>query len=625
MTGLAPAMALVAALLVGAAPGGEVRTLAKGVVVGPVGHGIAGARVSAPNRADASVAADADGDFDLDFGGVPPVELRVEAEGYAARSFVWDGQSPLRLELIPVAFADAITVTAERAPSRIRDVPASVVAVSSDDLALAPTTAIDATLREVPGFTLFRRADSRTANPTTQGVSLRGVGGSGASRALVVDDGVPLNDPFGGWVSWGRIVEPSLDRVEVLRGGSSDRYGAPALSGVVEVVRRGPSDTGISGEASYGSADSAAADAFAAVASDPWSARVAASGYRTDGWILLPSDQAGPIDVPANSRYATVEAAAAHASAGERLFLRGSYFDEDRNNGTPRQVNDTRLWQVSAGGDGTTSAGDWTLRAYGVGEAYRQTFTAVSSDRTEETLTRRQEVPSSAAGLNAQWETARGAHRILAGAEGRYVKGVSNEVVGAEGASVSDAGGRQTTASAFLQDRITAGDRWSLSLSLRFDAWNNFEGFRRQGPAEGPLARTELASRSATSWSPRAAAVYQASSEVSLNASVYRSFRAPTLNELYRNFRVGNSLTLANEELGPETLVGGEAGAVWAFLGGSASARTTFFWSEIDGAVGNLTLETTPDLITRQRRTSAAPARGESSSTSKLESLPTFA
>ena len=576
---------------------------ARGVVIGPGDRPIAGARLETPGRAGAPAATDSEGRFELDDRGAPPVLLLVEAQGFVSATVVWMGENPLRIALTPVSFAEAVTVTAERMPTRVREAPSSVVAVGAEDLELAPTTAIDATLRQVPGFTLFRRSDSRTANPTTQGVSLRGVGGSGASRALVLDDGVPLNDPFGGWVAWGRVVQPSLDRVEVLRGGSSDRYGAPALSGVIQVVRRDPAETAVSAEASYGSADSAAADVFASGASGPWSARVAASGFRTDGFVVVAPEQAGPIDVPARSEYANAEAAVARATDdGGRLFLRGSYFGENRGNGTPLQVNDTRLWQVAAGGEGIVASGTWSARAYGLGEMYRQTFTAVSADRTEETLTRRQEVPSSAAGASAQWETTRGAHRLLAGIEGRYVAGVSKEAVGPSGSSVSDAGGRQATASVFVQDRMAAGDRWSVSLSLRFDAWNNFDGFRAQGPAGEPPEETPLDDRSAESWSPRAAAVYQVSREVSVSGSVYRSFRAPTLNELYRSFRVGDSLTLANESLGPETLVGGEAGAVWSSPSGGASLRTTLFWSEIDDAIGNRTLETTPALITRQRR-----------------------
>src|SRR5437867_7540150 len=94
---------------------------------------------------------------------------------------------------------DTITVTATRTPTRLSDTPASVVVMSRQTIAATAAPTVDDALRQVPGLALFRRSGSRTANPTSQGVSLRGVGASGASRALVLDDGIPPNDAFGGW------------------------------------------------------------------------------------------------------------------------------------------------------------------------------------------------------------------------------------------------------------------------------------------------------------------------------------------------------------------------------------------------------------------------------------------
>lgn len=79
-------------------------------------------------------------------------------------------------------------------------------------------TALVLRLRQVPGFSLFRRSSSVVAKPTTQGVSLRAIGSSGASRTLVLWDGIPINDPFGGWVYWTRIDPAHIDRVEIDRG-----------------------------------------------------------------------------------------------------------------------------------------------------------------------------------------------------------------------------------------------------------------------------------------------------------------------------------------------------------------------------------------------------------------------
>ena len=340
----------------------------RGMVVDAGGRPVCGARISAPGlRGDPVAVSDERGRFELPEPAALPVEIRVTAAGYMEKAIALTASDPARVVLTPIGFADEVTVTAARSPERVRDTPASVVSVSSADLELAPQTAVDAVLRQVPGFTLFRRSDSRTANPTTQGPSLRGVGGSGASRALVLDDGVPLNDPFGGWVSWGRIVESGVDRVEIVRGGSSDRYGAPALSGVIQLVPRDPAASAVSAEASYGSESTGDVQAFASATSGPWSGRVAAEGFRTGGFVVVAPAEAGIVDVPANSRRASADATVERQDEAVRLLVRGGYFDDDRGNGTPLQVNDTRLWQISAGADGTPAASQtYSGHVYGV-------------------------------------------------------------------------------------------------------------------------------------------------------------------------------------------------------------------------------------------------------------------
>src|SRR5207237_8054426 len=118
------------------------------------------------------------------------------------------------------------------------DVAASIVALSSTDLSTTAATTLDDALRQVTGFSLFRRSGSRTANPTSQGVSLRGVGASGASRAVVIADGVPLNDPFGGWVYWRAVPLLAIDRIEIVPGGASALFGDFGLGGAVQLVSR---------------------------------------------------------------------------------------------------------------------------------------------------------------------------------------------------------------------------------------------------------------------------------------------------------------------------------------------------------------------------------------------------
>src|SRR5947209_2187456 len=160
----------------------------------------------------------------------------VEATRHSIRILT---AGPLHLLLTPAAFQDKVTVTASRRLAALGETAASAVVLSSADLRATAGIGTDDALRQVPGFTLFRRTPSRSANPTTQGATLRGLAGSGASRALVLEDGVPLNDPFGGWVYWGRVPRVAIERLEVVRGGGSDLYGSAALAGVGQVVRQG--------------------------------------------------------------------------------------------------------------------------------------------------------------------------------------------------------------------------------------------------------------------------------------------------------------------------------------------------------------------------------------------------
>src|SRR5690242_13839088 len=154
--------------------------------------------------------------------------------------------------LLAQTASETITVTATRTETRVADTPASVVVLSREALQASAAPTLDDALRQVAGFTLFRRTGSRVANPTAQGVSLRGVGASGASRALVLEDGIPLNDPFGGWVYWDRVPREAVGRLEVVRGGVSDLYGSQAMGGVINVLTRKATTSEFSLDTSYG-------------------------------------------------------------------------------------------------------------------------------------------------------------------------------------------------------------------------------------------------------------------------------------------------------------------------------------------------------------------------------------
>ena len=540
-----------------------------------------------------------DGRFSIAGAGASGVVV-VEASGYAPfrRNVDLRRDAGTLTIVLRRAFADEVTVTGARVPERLGETAASVVVIGPRALELTPALAVDDVLRQVPGFTLFRRSGSRTANPTTQGASLRGIGGSGASRALVLDDGVPLNDPFGGWVYWSRVPRASLDRVEVLRGGASDLYGSGALTGVIHLVRKRADQTRLDADASYGSQSTPDGSVAASLRRGSWGLRLHGTSFKTDGYVLVAPADRGAVDAAATSRHDGLELALERGpDASSRQFVALSAFRESRGNGTRLQTNDTRLRQVVLGADRTSNA-TLSLRAYAGDELYHQTFSTITPDRSSERLNRQQRVPSWVAGAWGQWARPVGSRQVVvAGADVRRVDATSEEVVFNPGAGpLVGNEGRQLDLGVYAEDLVSVG-RLSATAALRFDRWG--QSGERHSPGTAAAA---LADHRESALSPRLSLRYPVASWLSLTSAAYRSFRAPTLNELYRPFRLGNVLTLANETLRAERMGGVEAGALARRPDGRLSVRTSVFWNEVHDAVANVTLSSTPALITRQRK-----------------------
>ncbi len=558
--------------------------------------------------------------------------LVVRAAGFERLEQAWRSDpaaARLQIVLRPAAVTQQLTITATRTPMRIVDSPTSVVVFSPDDLSSAAALSLDGVLRQAPGFSLFRRTDSRTANPTAQGVSLRGLGASGASRALVISGDNPQNDPFGGWVYWDRIPHAAIDSVDIGVGGASPLYGSQALGGVINIIRRPIDQRSLTLYSSYGNERTPDASLFASETHGPWAGAVDAELFRTDGYIPVPLALRGKVDSFASSEYATGDLTLQRklGDAG-RVFLRGSSFGESRNNGTLLQNNRTTIREIDLGGDWRSDTlGQFSAVGYVGREVFNQTFSSISSvsaNRDTETLTRVQRVPAQEVGISAQWSRALGRRQnLVAGVEAHEFRGESDELAmlklpnGTYVATTAvDSGGRQHNVGVFGEDIIRLSSRWLLTPMARVDHWSNFEAFSSTQPLRptpGAVVRTPLAERSETFFSPRLSTLYRLTSKLSLTGSAYRSFRAPTLNELYRSFRVGNIVTQANDQLVAERLTGGEGGGIVTGFNQRLMVRGNFFWAEITRPIENVTVGALPNpgcllpgatpctLITRKR------------------------
>jgi outer membrane receptor protein involved in Fe transport len=538
--------------------------------------------------------------------------LTVEAPGFAVFSQTLkndSSQSTIEVVLLPASIREQLTITATRIEAPLAATAASVRLLSSADLSTGAALTIDDALRQVPGFQLFRRTGSRTANPTSQGVSLRGVGASGASRALVLADGIPFADPFGGWVYWDRLPRAAVSQVEVVRGGVSDLYGSNALGGVINILTHPNEGPRLSFESSYGNQNTPNASLYAATRLKKFTASLAGEVFQTDGFINVRKDDRGLVDTPVASRHQSVYVEIGYSpSQNSRLFLRPSYFAESRNNGTPLQTNRTRLAELDGGVNWNPHrVGRLSLRGYLSTQNYDQVFSAIASNRNSETLTRTQRVPAQAAGFMIQWSRLLGERQSLVGGfEAREVRGASDEIVysGGNASSLVGAGGRQRSYALFFRDTVQLNSKLSISGGTRVDFFRNFNGLSvSRGILPGSVQNvTRFPDVTEATLSPQFSLVYHANEKLSLFGSFNQAFRAPTLNELYRSFRLGNVLTLANENLRRERATGGEAGARLSLWMDRFDLRASFFSTSITDPIANVTLSSSPSLITRQRQ-----------------------
>ncbi len=589
------------------------RTRVEGVVRDSSGAVVAGAQVELDvGPFSASVVTDASGTFAVDNVAGVAGTLSVSAKGFQNLQQAWrrtDGQLVVHVEIVlaPAAVNQQVQVTAYRAATLLSDVPVSEIQLSREELLDTPALQLDDDLRQIPGFSLYRRSSSRTANPTTQGVSLRGLGANGASRALVLEDGIPLNDPFGAWVYWDRVPVESISDVQISQEGGSSLYGSDALGGVIQFVSRPTEPGGISLDTSYGNQNTPNFSLWAGGQKGKWESSFAGAVLNTDGYILTPKSERGTVDVPAGVRDGTA-ALMLGRKIGEQseIFARGWFLDESRGNGTPLQVNDTKLGQGALGANLQLGAfGALTLRFYADAQTYYQTFSAIGPNRDSETQTDLQTVPSQGVGWSAVWSRQAGKRQTLvAGVDYHEEIGASHEVLLSGGTTDQSSGGRQRTVGIFGEDLIQISPRWFLSASARVDVWSNFDASTLRVPVTPPLPPTDtiFPDRSQNAFSPRLTLRNQINSHVSWNASVYRAFRAPSLNELYRSFRQGNTVTEDNPFLVAEHLTGVDAGVAVSGFNGRLQAHGTFFYNQIVDPVANVTLSSTPNLILRQRQ-----------------------
>ena len=499
-------------------------------------------------------------------------------------------------------------VTASRAPRLRSEVPADVTVLERTDLEQSASPLLDDVLRKVPDVGTFRRSSSRVADPSSQGLNLRGVGPSAVSRALVLVDGLPLNDPFGGWVYWQSVPGLSIGTVEIVPGGSSVLYGTSALGGVVNVRSRPLDVPGVEADVFGDTLPSLGIALRGVQRAGPVAVELTSEFLGSNGYNVVAPEQRGAVDVPAGSTHVSLQGRV-EAELGSTALLGAKlgFFDEDQSGGTEFTNAATQVRSVAVTlALGARPAPDIELAAWFRNEVFRQQRARITNQRNTEGLAGEQRVPADDEGFSVVWHAPRwGVQRFDVGADLHRISGTSFERLfpppGVPATTLErNGGGLQLSGGAFVQDTLQLGTV-TLVPALRVDHWHDENGQLELTTPTG-MNTQQFPSRMETQLSPRLGALWRLVESLALRASVNRAFRAPTLGELYRPFTVGTISTAANPALTAETLVGAEAGVEWSPVR-VVRARATGFWNELHDPITNVTLaQPLPDGSARQRQ-----------------------
>lgn len=507
--------------------------------------------------------------------------------------------APLLAHATPLG--DPIIVTGRGLAATRADPAFDVVMIDRARILASASGRLEDVLRDVAGLQSFRRSDSRSANATSQSITLRGLGGNATSRALLILDGVPQSDPFGGWISFPAYATDRLGQVRVTRGGGSTVWGQGALAGTVELDSATP-DQLDSFDAHLALGSRHSQDARGSLSLKRQSSFITVSGAyaKGAGFIPIVAADRGPVDHAAPYRQASgaIRAVTAFGPSTE-LQANVSGFDDRRTRGTDFTDNRGRGVDGSLRlvGKGPLK---WSLLGYGQKRRFASQSAAINPVRTTSTLTLDQyAVPSIGWGARGDIVPLTGPLELRLGADLRAMHGETREtyqyVAGAP-TRRRVAGGRSTTVGAFADATLTKG-ALTFNLAGRLDHWSIRHGrLFEQTLAGATLTNTAFADRDGWQPTARAALAVRPARDLTVRAAAYRGWRLPTLNELYRPFRVGADATAANAALNPETLTGAEAGIDWTPFP-NAKASLTLFTARLHDAIANVTVARGPGVF----------------------------
>jgi iron complex outermembrane recepter protein len=540
----------------------------------------------------------------------------AQSQPSAAASASPAAQGSPAAQASPIYQLPPVVVSATRTNITPQTSTSYLTVFTNDDVKQTPSLVLDDALRVIPGFNTFRRSSSMVTapadDPEAQGVTLRGVGPGGASRALVLLDGIPETDAFGGWIYWDALPLAGIDRVEVVEGGGSDLWGSGAEGGVINVISKQPANVNnLQVESSYGNRNTTQDNLSGDYILGPAKISLEQDFFNTNGWDIVRSGFRGPIDHSASSMHtlSTGRVELDDPGTGITTFLRGSFYQEYRDLGTAFQSSATTRGFVNGGGSYDDHNGDlFNASIYAHLTTYHQNFSMSDLAQTMDMPSQTQRVPSTDEGGFFTWtRTFFQQHTVAAGGDFRLIQGTDyDNFFNTTGTAIDlrrKSSGDQQFGGAYMEDLFRPFEQLEIDASVRGDIFANDDGKiinTRLTPACtvdglpcGPSSTKTFSNQLRTATSPRLGVRYDLTKWFELRGSLYEAYRAPTLAELYRQSSVEDLVLLPNPNLKPEFLYGADGGFVFKLVPG-LTATWTGFWNTLFDPINNVVTLSNP-------------------------------
>jgi len=511
----------------------------------------------------------------------------------------------------------AVVVSATRASTTLERVPLHATVVSRAEILKSPAQTLDQLLRDIPGMNL-PGAPYYTTDPTGQQTKMRGVTNS---KVLMLVDGIPVHDPFYSTTQWFKIPLSSIERVEVLRGGSSSLWGNLAVAGVVNIVTRKPIDETAQADISYQSMNTTVASLSKNLAfANGISIRLSGDALRTDGYQTTPDAflNTVPGKTASSATNQNAQVSLYYTPAGSFTgFLRAGYHRSNEDvGGYQYGANlqkgpdaaagftkflgenaraDVRAWGQYVSFDKSNGAGCYLASATNCNTTATNSPLVQYANSHDDNPYRElgaSGVLSSVGAVGPLASAQAGVDFRSVGGEDRattYNRPTTSSVSSATINRTNFGRGTQRFGGLFAQAKVSPVDRFEATVSLRYDYWTNTGGIAQMtkytNGAAGATSGGSIADSHETSFDPSVSARLDVAKGLSLRGAAYKSFRAPGLNNLYRSFSSTTSITIANALLEPERLKGGEVGADWRTK--SLNVGATWFQYNTSGLIAS--------------------------------------